>query len=232
MERINYFKVLEETLENFYATVENRDAKWPYVMLKAVLSVGGTRNTDSHRHVAMGVRALLTLSEVERELFLGDYELPPIIERNMSTDPAWPDMLPIADYEPISVADVEAFRRYALDQANYLVGQARLQLITNIPGQDMIYLQKEREATDYLLESPEPATLEDYPFLAAEVGITAATALEVATLYATQAGQFRIAGAQLENARLGTILAVETAVDTATMETALDALRATLVPSE
>lgn len=229
MERINIYRVSEEILENFYATVENRDAKWPYVMLKVALGLAGTKSSNSDRIVIMAVKALGTLSDLERETFLATFEISPIVERNLDTEAAWPDMLPVYDYEEVTTEDVEQYRRYALDQINYLAGQERLKLITNIPGQDMVYLQKEKEAEDYLLQDPEPADLTDYPFLAAEVGITAATAIEVAELYAMQAEQFRIVGSALENARLGALLATETAEDGATIEAVLTNYKAALV---
>lgn len=223
MKRINVYTVAEEILENFYATVEDRDAKWPYVMLKTALGLASTKNNEQDRVVIMAVKALGTLSEVERETFLNEFEIAPIVERNLDTTYGWPDMLPVYDYEPITSEDVEQFRIYALDRVNYLAGRERLKLITNIPGQEMLYIQKEAEALDYIAQDPEPTDMANYPFLEAEVGITAPTALEVAQVYANLSAIFKATGASLENARLGAIAVIETAEDTATMEATLDA---------
>lgn len=225
MKRINTYTCLEQVLENFYSTVEDRDAKWPFVMLQAAITLASIKPDDADRTVAMAVKALGTLSDLERQAFLSEWEIPPIVERNLGTDPGWPEMLSVVTYPGLSVSDTESYRAYAIDQVNYLAGRERLKLITNIPGQDMIYLQKESEALAYLSEDPEPATLDNYPFLAAEIGITAPTALDVAQTYYTLSGQFKAAGAALENARLGAIVTIENTEDAAVMEATLAAYK-------
>lgn len=226
MKRINTYSCLEQTLENFYSTVEDRDAKWPFIMLQAAIAIASIKKDANDRIVVMAVKALGTLSDLERQAFLSEWEIPPIVERNLDTELGWPEMNAVVTYPGMSVNDTEAYRAYAIDQVNYLAGRERLKLITNIPGQDMIYLQKESEAIAYLSEDPEPATLENYPFLEAEVGITATTALEVAQTYYTLSGQFKAAGAALENARLGAIVAIEGSTDAAVMEATLEAYKA------
>ena len=80
----------------------------------------------------------------------------------------------------------------------------------------MIYLAKEAEAVRYLAETP--ATLDGYPMLAAEVGITAPTAYELAQLWVNMSDLWRGIAAQIETARLGAIYQIETAPDAAAVD--------------
>ena len=116
----------------------------------------------------------------------------------------------------------------AVAQLNSAVVMVRGKYITVLPGQEMIYLAKEAEAVRYLAETPEPVTLGGYPMLAAEVGITAPTAYELAQLWVNMSALWRGIAAQIETARLGAIYQIETAADTedaqSHLQTALDAL--------
>lgn len=112
-------------------------------------------------------------------------------------------------------------RKPAIDQINASADAVRRKYITAITGQDMVYKEKEGEAIRYVAENPEPTTLDNYPFIAAEVGVTAATAYEVAQVYLNSAAQWRQIGAALENARLGAIAAAETATTRASVEAAV-----------
>ena len=85
----------------------------------------------------------------------------------------------------------------------------RALFVTDLPGQEMIYLQKEAEAAAFVAD-PDPE-LTDYPFIAAEVGATAPTAYEVAQVYLNLAVQWRMIGAGLEQVRLGALGATEAA---------------------
>jgi hypothetical protein len=118
-----------------------------------------------------------------------------------------PEIVPLARVKARAVARVN-------DAASSLRGQ----YITVIPGQEMIYLAKEAEAVRYLAETPEPTTLDGYPMLAAEVGITAPTAYELAQLWANMSALWRGIAAQIETARLGAIYQIETAPDAAAVD--------------
>lgn len=115
----------------------------------------------------------------------------------------------------------------SIEEAIGLVNQStdliRRRFITPIVGQEMIYKEKEAEAKSYLVD--QPATLVDYPFIAAEVGVTAPTAYEVAQLYLNLATQWRGVGSQLENLRLTAIGSIEMAT---TMDEIMDAEQAFL----
>lgn len=77
---------------------------------------------------------------------------------------------------------------------------ARLRYITGGAGQAMTYQQKAAEAVVLLADvDPQP---EDYPLLAAEIGITAATLLGVAQVVFEAHQGWRQIGAQIEALRL------------------------------
>lgn len=112
--------------------------------------------------------------------------------------------------EELAQALAEA-RAGAVATINAAAGRARLAYITDIPGQEALYMLKQMEATEFLSAAdPDP---EDYPLVAAEVGITADTPYEVAQVYANLAAYYRHVAAQLEHARLGHVLRAETAPD-------------------
>lgn len=99
-------------------------------------------------------------------------------------------------------ADLEVLRASAMIKLNNVIQNQRRMLITDLPGQDMIYLRKEQEGRAYLAASPEPTDLSSYPLLTAEVGITAPTAHQVAMIWVQLADMWVIAAAQIEAYRL------------------------------
>lgn len=100
-------------------------------------------------------------------------------------------------------------RLEAVARINAAAGEVRRLYITDIPGQPTIYQMKETEARAWLAD-PDP-DLADYPFIAAEIGITATTGYEVAQVYLNLGALYVQAAAQLEHARLGHIAMAETA---------------------
>lgn len=121
-------------------------------------------------------------------------------------------------------AKLAGLRRTAIARVNARAGEVRGHFITIAAGQEMIYLGKEAEALRWLADpSPEP---ENYPFIAAEVGITAATPQALAELWRTMAVQWRVIGSQIEQARLGAVAAIETAISAAAIEAAVAAWEA------
>jgi hypothetical protein len=105
----------------------------------------------------------------------------------------------------------------ARDRINRLAGEARRPFITDIAGQEMIYLGKEAEARAYLADpAPDPA---DYPMLMAEVGLTAATPGQLAQLWLQMGAIWRQVAAAIEGARMTALIAV----DAAATESAIDA---------
>ena len=125
---------------------------------------------------------------------------------------------------PVETVSPEC-RAQAAGTVNRIVGQARLRLITDLPGQDMVYLQKRAEAQAYLTADPEPADLADFPFIAGELGITGQTPAQVAQVFANRAWLWRQAGAAFEAIRVGALGAVAAAVTRAEVEAAVTAAR-------
>lgn len=116
--------------------------------------------------------------------------------------------------------DIVALRAAAIGRVNATAGTVRARFITAIPGQDMIYLEKAAEARRYLAAYPapadEPATLDPdpelgYPFLIAEIGITAPSAWALAQVWVQGAALFRQLGSGIETIRLGSVAALEAA---------------------
>lgn len=129
---------------------------------------------------------------------------------------------------PEGWADTELVNRRlaAVARINTAAGAVRRLYVTDIPGQEALYLLKEAEARGWLAEVvPDPA---DYPLIAAEIGITAPTGDEVAQVYLNLAAIYVQAAAQLEHARLGHIAMAETTTTPDAADAAADAFEALL----
>ena len=113
------------------------------------------------------------------------------------------DQAAIADDAANRLAQAQA---EAIVKINVQTGKARGYFITDLPGQQLIYQQKEAEARAFIDDvAPDMA---DYPYLDAEVGVTAATAYDVALVYLEQASKWRAAGPLLEGHRMSMIQGV------------------------
>ena len=99
-------------------------------------------------------------------------------------------------------ADLDAYlitsRKNACDSINQYRGEVRSRYITICPGQEMVYLEKERQAQEWL--NTANGDIQDFPAIAAEIGpgLTGNTATEVAQTYVAMADQFRILSAIIE----------------------------------
>lgn len=111
----------------------------------------------------------------------------------------------------IETMKAAAGRERAVAQVNEASGRIRRRYVTDIPGQEMLYLEKRSEALRYAALPEEPDSLEDYPLIAAEVGITAPTAWQVAQIWLHQSAYLVSVAAALESARLGAVAAIEAA---------------------
>lgn len=120
---------------------------------------------------------------------------------------AWP---PIPD-----LATRKAELKAAIDAA---AETERLKYVTAGAGQSMTYQEKAAEAARFADDpAPDPA---DYPMLAAEIGITAATLADVAATVAANRAAWRTIGAAIEGARLGAKAAIEAAENVEDAESA------------
>ena len=139
------------------------------------------------------------------------------------TTKQWIDPRPPEEPKDPAVV-LQEHRLAAVDRINRAAGAVRRLYITDIPGQEALYLMKETEARAWLAEGePNPA---DYPLIAAEIGITAPTGDEVAQVYLNLAAIYIQAAAQLEHARLGHIAMAETAATPEAADAAADAFEA------
>lgn len=227
-ERLNHFRVMIEVVETAYSNMADPTAKWPKDVLKQLLFVAGQQRSDSDRLVHLAVRAMLTLTEGERNAFSEEVEIPAAVLRNLDTDPEWPMPLPAAGWEALDELDVATYRTYAQNVVESETRAVRLMLVTDLPGQDMLYLRKEMEADSYLALSEEPADLTDFPLMAAEVGVTAPSALELAGLWSDMSVAWRAAAGPLENARMTAKNAIDEAETAQAITAALDAFRAAI----
>lgn len=103
-------------------------------------------------------------------------------------------------------------KEWTLQRINTKAGQFRSKFYTDIPGQTALYLEKRTEALAYIQQQPE--TLDDFPLLQNEVGITAETAWELAQLWLNLSDLFKIIGGQTERARMTASVAIGKATDT------------------
>ena len=111
----------------------------------------------------------------------------------------------------------------AVTWINAVSGQARQQFITTCPGQDMFYIAKEREALAFIAAPTDDLTT--YPLLAAEVGVTAPTAWELAQDWLNVSVYWRNIAAQIEGARMRGIAGIEAASNVDQVRTVVDKFR-------
>lgn len=119
---------------------------------------------------------------------------------------------------PEEFADHEARLHRIIDND---AGDFRTRFITDVPGQQQTYAEKEKEARAWTVES-DPA---DFPFLSAEAAARGVTIAEVAALVIATADAWRNLGAAIEGARMGAkagVSAARAAVDWAAMDAAAD----------
>ena len=117
--------------------------------------------------------------------------------------------------------ELEQRKADTIKEVNAKIGAVREEYITPIPGQEMIYSAKEEEAKAFNVITPRPTDLSEFPFLDAEIGITAPSAQELADLWIQMAADWRTIGPLLEQLRLGTIEAVRAATTPAEIEQAM-----------
>lgn len=124
-----------------------------------------------------------------------------------------------ADRHAEALEDAKAAARARLSA---YIEAARRSLVTPLTGQDMIYLAKEAEAIAWVADGA--PVLAGYPLLAAEVGITAPDADQIAQLWLNMAALWRQMAAQLEALRLSVGAAIDSATTQDAVELALDAI--------
>lgn len=102
------------------------------------------------------------------------------------------------------------YKSKAIAEINRVIGNVRGKYITISPGQEMVYMEKEREAIAYLtLYEFDNPNDDDYFHLSAEVGITGDDCWQVARVIVFMAGQWRMKSSQIETVKLNHIKMVE-----------------------
>ncbi|EAU45062.1 hypothetical protein R2601_22786 [Salipiger bermudensis HTCC2601] len=193
--------------------------------LKMALAVAGVNKGEEDRAVAIAINALKTLSGTEREAVLAEYEVPAVVALNLEADLPWPEPMPLVDHLPASEVDLEAYRAWALERVNAITAKARAPLLTDIPGQEMLYLRKAEEAKRFvgLTEVPTDLKAAGFKFLADEVGVSAATAEDLAALWLEMDDQWSDLAAAMERPRLTAAAAIRGAEAAPEIAAALEA---------
>ena len=130
---------------------------------------------------------------------------------------------------PIFGQNIPALKLRAIGQVNETIGKVRMRYITVIPGQDMLYKAKQEEAVECLAQGA-TSLASDYPLLAAEIGITAPTLLDVAQVVVNMAFIWKTIASNLEMLRMGVIQDIEEAVTRADIETILSFFDVAVAP--
>jgi hypothetical protein len=154
-------------------------------------------------------------------------EVPPTLDMSglalLSTEQPLGDLEAWAVIEgALELVSLEPARARARADLAGWISAARAQLITDLPGQDMVYLAKEAEARAWVSEAT--PDIADYPLLSAEVGITAPDADQLAQLWLNMAALWRSTAAQLEALRLSAQAAIAAAESEAEIAAALAVL--------
>jgi len=114
-----------------------------------------------------------------------------------------------------------AARFYALRDVDAAAGRARLRYITDVPGQQAVYMTKLQQAQAYAAATALSAQAEVPPYVAAEAAATGLSAAQVTNnILALAAMWNEQAGPAIEGARMGGKAAVVAAADLAAVEAA------------
>jgi hypothetical protein len=134
----------------------------------------------------------------------------------IETDEATADALWGGELDPWPLRPLAFAQTGAIAKVNTDAGKCRSRYITVIPGQEMTYAEKEREALAYLADpSPVPA---DYPMLLSEATATGVMLPELAAEVVQVAEDWRLIGSEIEGIRRGAIVAVQQATTTAEVD--------------
>lgn len=122
------------------------------------------------------------------------------------------------------MSDVALAKWFAKEEIDRRAGELRARFITDVPGQQAVYMMKLAEARAYLVDQNAAA-----PHIAAEAQALGQTAAQVAAAVVATADTWNtVLSPAIEAARLGGKAAVDVAVDQAGVSEALSAAVATL----
>ena len=183
-----------------------------FAILNAQGLVVGTMTSPTREDAEMscvGFGEVFDLSHIEadvqpEEWALVDGDLVRIPQRNLPwldwDGTQWRDLRD----EQQALIDLSNARARSMKEINQIRGSTRTMFITAIPGQDMVYQEKERVARAWMTElmttgqDPDPA---DNPGIMAEVGpgLTGETPYQVAFIYLYKADLWRHISPIIEN---------------------------------
>lgn len=123
--------------------------------------------------------------------------------------------------DPRPLRTLDEARRQAGLRINLAAGQSRTKYFTNIPGQELTYVEKQNEqkAYDAVVAAGGTPVPTDYPICNAEASATGYTLAEVIGQVRTAAAQMTTVGAQIEAIRRAALVEAQNA-------TTLDAIDA------
>jgi len=116
---------------------------------------------------------------------------------------------------------LDALRADAKARIDQAAGRARARYITTAPGQEAVYLLKERQAREFAAAGYPKASVP--PLIQADVDAGAGTAQAAADAIIAQADAWIALAARIEQARRAGKAAVDAATDSAAIDAAVDA---------
>lgn len=110
---------------------------------------------------------------------------------------------------------IAEYRQKALNRLTEAIKEIRNGIVTDLPGQQMIYLRKEEQARALVaaVTAGQIPVSADYPLLAAEVGITAQTIYQVAQVILFKSTLWQKIAAVLEKYRFEQAAALDAATE-------------------
>jgi hypothetical protein len=116
--------------------------------------------------------------------------------------------------------DLEHRRRLAVERVYAEIGRVRSGFVSTLPGQEMVYLEKQREAIALLSDPQLPE--EETPFINGEVGLTADTRENVAQVFLGLAHYWKSVAAYYERLRFETLAAIDKAGSVKELEAVIE----------
>ena len=120
------------------------------------------------------------------------------------TSESWIELRTAADL----TAEIATSRVVAISTVNTVAEAVRSRFVTPGSGQAMVYMEKQAEARAWFAAG-EPEDLTEFPWLQAEIGITAPSSYELAQLWLNLSTIWAQIGSQLEAIRLTAIKDIE-----------------------
>lgn len=122
------------------------------------------------------------------------------------------------------ITDLAPMKLAAIAAINAAAGEVRRYFVSDLPGQDMVYLRKEEEARKWLAEPGSDIAL--FPFLQAEVGVTAETPDQLCQVWLNLAAGWLGIAALIEHLRFAASAGVQAATTPGEVDAVMAAFHA------